>query len=175
MLAQHVSDLNGPSSGTIWSYMLQNWYVVFSVLLGTSRCYALVGKTGPQNIWTYRVLRKIPHPKFATYSLKSLLRMDYSGPKHVEPPNVMNRLDHKTLCIWLDYRYTARWYTVHTISSYVILITFPRQKRLRERASMVCHMYIACLLLFVVLSSEKSYRQCASNCLQFIKPQNGAD
>ena len=61
-----------------------------------------------QNIWTYRVVGKIPHTKFATYSLKTLLKMDYCGPKHVEPPNVMNKLNHKTLCILLDFIYIAR-------------------------------------------------------------------
>ena len=29
--------------------------------------------------------------------------MDYWGPKHVEPPSVMNKLNHKTMCILLDY------------------------------------------------------------------------
>ena len=43
--------------------------------------------------------------------------MDHWGPKHVEPPSVMNKLNHKTLCIWLVYIYIARWYTVHTISN----------------------------------------------------------
>ena len=33
--------------------------------------------------------------------------MDYWGPKHVEPPSVMNKLNHKTLCILLDYTYIA--------------------------------------------------------------------
>ena len=69
----------------------------------------------PHIIWTYRVVRKIPHTKFATYSLKTLLRMDYWGPKHVELTSVMNKLTHKTLCILLDYIYM----TVHT---YVCLL-----------------------------------------------------
>ena len=33
--------------------------------------------------------------------------MDHWGPKHVELPNVMNKLNHKTLCILLDYIYAA--------------------------------------------------------------------
>ena len=64
------------------------------------------------------VMRKSPHTKFATHSFLTLLRMDHWGPKHVEPPRVMNKLNHKTLCILLDYIYIARWYTVHTISSF---------------------------------------------------------
>ena len=39
MLARHVSDLTDPSSGAISSFMLQKWYVVFCVLLDTSRYY----------------------------------------------------------------------------------------------------------------------------------------
>ena len=30
--------------------------------------------------------------------------------------NVMNKINHRTLCILLDYIYIAKWYTVHTIS-----------------------------------------------------------
>ena len=43
--------------------------------------------------------------------------MDHWGSKHVEPPSVMNKLNHKTLCILFDYIYIARWYTVPTVSS----------------------------------------------------------
>ena len=63
----------------------------------------------PHNIRTYRVVRKIPHTKFAIYSLKTLLRMEHWGPKHVEPPSVMNKLNHKTLCILLDYIYIIKF------------------------------------------------------------------
>ena len=50
-------------------------------------------------------IRKTPHTKFKTYSLKTLLRMDHWGPKHVELLNVMNKFNHKTLCILSDYIY----------------------------------------------------------------------
>ena len=41
--------------------------------------------------------------------------MDHWGPKHVEAPNIMNKLNHKTLCIWLIYMYIARyWYFTYT-------------------------------------------------------------
>ena len=33
--------------------------------------------------------------------------MDHSGPKYVEPPSVVNKLNHKTLCIWLVYTYIS--------------------------------------------------------------------
>ena len=49
MVARHVSDLNGPSSGVFSSCMLQIWYVVFCVLLNMSRCYAVVGRTSSYN------------------------------------------------------------------------------------------------------------------------------
>ena len=39
---EHVSDLNGPSSGAFTSCMLQIWYVVICVLFDTFRCYAVV-------------------------------------------------------------------------------------------------------------------------------------
>ena len=31
--------------------------------------------------------------------------MGHCGPKHVEPPSVMNKPNHKTLCILLDHTY----------------------------------------------------------------------
>ena len=88
-----ISDFNNPSSEAFLCCMLQ---------FGMSR-YVLL-------LWGWRkncsdVSR---HTKFATYSLKTLLKMDYCGPKHVGPPNVMNKLNHKTLCILLDFIYIAR-------------------------------------------------------------------
>ena len=53
--------------------------------------------------------------QIATYSIRTLLKMDYWSPKHVELLNVMNKINHQTLCILLDYRYIAKWYTVHTL------------------------------------------------------------
>ena len=49
MLAPHVSDLTGPSSGAFYKLYLQVWYVVIRVLLDTSSRYG----------WTCRVLRVI--------------------------------------------------------------------------------------------------------------------
>jgi len=42
----------------------------------------------------------------------------------------------------------ANWIPVgrHTHSEYVVLIAFPRQQWFRERASMLRHTYIACLV-----------------------------
>ena len=39
MLARHVSDLTGPSSGAFYKLYSQIWHVVIRVLLGTSSRY----------------------------------------------------------------------------------------------------------------------------------------
>jgi len=36
-----------------------------------------------------------------------------------------------------------------TLSEYVILIAFPQQQMLNERASMICYMYAACPVVYV--------------------------
>ena len=41
MLARHVSDLTGPSSGAFYKLYLQIWYVVIRVLLDTSSRYSV--------------------------------------------------------------------------------------------------------------------------------------
>jgi hypothetical protein len=48
----------------------------------------------------------------------------------------------------------ACWITkaTDTHSQYIILIAFPRQQWLRERASVLCYAYIACLVSFNVIS-----------------------
>ena len=43
--------------------------------------------------------------QIATYSIRTLLKMDYWSPKHVELLNVMNKINHPILGILLDYRY----------------------------------------------------------------------
>ena len=61
MLARHVSDLTGPSSGAfVYKLYVQIWYVVIGVLSDTSSRYEVVGRK------------------------KTLLKMDRWGPKHVE-------------------------------------------------------------------------------------------
>jgi hypothetical protein len=47
--------------------------------------------------------------------------MDYWGPKHIELLKVMNKINHKILCILLYYIYIARWYTVPTIPCKIML------------------------------------------------------
>ena len=72
------------------------------VCLDTSCCYEGEGRTAHQ---------------IATYNIRTLLKMDYWSPKHVELLNVMNKINHQILCILLDYRHIAKWYTVHTVSN----------------------------------------------------------
>ena len=50
--------------------------------------------------------------KIATYNIRTLLKMDYWSPKHVEQLNVMNKINHQILCILLDYRYTTSFPSV---------------------------------------------------------------
>ena len=71
MLARHVSDLNGPSSGAFYKLYLQIWYVVLlCVLLDTSSRYV-------RNGWTCRVVRVLLHTKSAHTACKqTLLMMD---------------------------------------------------------------------------------------------------
>ena len=46
MLARHVSDLTGPSSGAFYKLYLQIWYVVLlCVLLDTPSRYEVVGRS----------------------------------------------------------------------------------------------------------------------------------
>ena len=44
MLARHVLDLTGPSSGAFYKLYLQIWYVVIRVLLDTSSRYEVICK-----------------------------------------------------------------------------------------------------------------------------------
>ena len=55
--------------------------------------------------------------QIVTYSIRTLLKMDYWSPKHVELLNVMNKINHQISCILLHYRYIAKWYAVHTVSN----------------------------------------------------------
>ena len=98
MLARHVSDLTGPSSGAFYKLYLQIWYVVIRTV--------------------------VPHTKVCEYSLyKTLLMMGRWGPKHVELTYVMNKLTHwNPLCILLDCIYITRWNTVPTISYTLITL-----------------------------------------------------
>ena len=52
MLAQHVSDLTGPSSGPFYKLYVQIWYVVLlCVLLDTSSRYEVVGSCYVLTVW----------------------------------------------------------------------------------------------------------------------------
>ena len=53
--------------------------------------------------------------QIATYSIRTLLKMDYCIPKHVELLNVMNKINHQ-ICILLDYRYNCAILQSHNVS-----------------------------------------------------------
>ena len=59
MLARHVSDLTGPSSGAFHKLYLQIWYVVIRVLLDMSSRYEVVG--GPKHVELTYVMNKLNH------------------------------------------------------------------------------------------------------------------
>jgi len=56
---------------------------------------------------------------------------------------------HMRIACWIT---KATHTHTHTHSKYVILITFPLQQWLQERASMLHYTYIACIAIFYVLS-----------------------
>ena len=63
-MAEHVSDLSGPSSGAFTSCMLQIWYVVIYILLDTSRCYAVVGRKNLVYLVGLRIYCKMVHDPY---------------------------------------------------------------------------------------------------------------
>ena len=84
----------------LYRLYLQIWYVVIRVLLDTSSRYEV------RKSWTCRVVRVLPHTKSANTPCKQmLLKMDRWGPKHVELTHVLNKLNHKKLCVscWTAY------------------------------------------------------------------------
>ena len=67
MLARHVSDLTGPSSGAFFTSCIRRfgmWY------------YCAYYSTRPAGGWTCRVVRVLPHTKSAHTACKTLLMMD---------------------------------------------------------------------------------------------------
>ena len=119
MLARHVSDLIGPSSGAFCKSCIRRlWYVVLlCVLLDTSsRCKLCNG-------WTCRVVGVLPHTKVCKYIFyKTLLMMDRWGPKHVKLTSVLNKTyslrPHCVSC-WTTYILQDDTYTDPTMSSTV--------------------------------------------------------
>ena len=61
MLARHVSDLIGPSTGAFYKHYSQVWHVVIRVLLDTSSRYEVVGRTAYVRTYvrykTYKITR----------------------------------------------------------------------------------------------------------------------
>ena len=86
------------------------------VCLDTFCCYGGEGRIASSSSFTPITYRDIPN---CTYSIRTPLKMDYWSPKHVELLNVTNKINHQIFCIYLDYRYFPKWYTVHTISNVI--------------------------------------------------------
>ena len=141
-MAQHISELNSPSSGAFSSCMLQIWYVL-EYKLGMYEWWLRYGCKIMNKVY-YGIVRYVRlcmivwwclNTTTRSYSLKTLLRMDYWGPKHVQPPNVIYKLNHKTLCILLDYIY-IKSFVIYCPSSFhtFLLRTFPLLLRSYSRA-----------------------------------------
>ena len=117
MLALHVSDLTGPSSGAFYKLYLQIWYVAQPLLRNGWTCRVvrvlphtksantacktllMMDRWGPKHVelrngWTCRIVRVLPHTKSANTACKTLLMMDRWGPKHVQLSYVMNKFTH---------------------------------------------------------------------------------
>ena len=61
------------------------------------------GRTDSNSSFTLITTGRIKTYKTATHSIRTLLKMGYRSPKHVELLNVMNKINHQILCILLDY------------------------------------------------------------------------
>ena len=86
--------------------MCRLWYVVRNALSGTSRWYSVALLCSSS--FTLITAGRIETYQIATYSIRTLLKMDNCSPKHVELLNVMNKINHQILCILLDYIYIAK-------------------------------------------------------------------
>ena len=64
------------------------------------------------------------------------------------------RLKYKMVCMRIACCIPK---TTSTHSDYVIVITFPLQQRLHERASLLSYTYIACLVSVYLYLSNRSY------------------
>jgi hypothetical protein len=82
--------------------------------------------------------------KIKTHILRSVIFFLNRAIYEVKWKNIV-KLDRSQIRIWCTR--IACWISKAT-NKYVILIAFPLQKWLHEHASMLCHMYIACLVQF---------------------------
>ena len=70
----------------------------------------------PHNNKTYQI---------TTYNIRTLLKMDYWSPKHVELLNVMHKTNHQILCILLDDIYM--WDLISNFRKFTwFLLTYER-------------------------------------------------
>ena len=76
------------------------WYV--------SIRYECEGRTAVCSSFTLITTGRIETYQIVTYSIRTLLEIDYRSAKHVELLNVMNKINHQILCILLDYGHIAK-------------------------------------------------------------------
>ena len=101
MVARHVSDLNGPSSGAFTSCKLQIWYVVIYVNHHIPNLQHTACKCSWR--WTNKVRNMSSHQ---VLWINSIIKHCVSGWfTHTHTHTHTH-----------TYIYIARWYTVHTIS-----------------------------------------------------------
>ena len=80
MLARHVSDLTGPSSGAFYKLYSQICYVVIRVLLDTSSCCEVVGMVnGEVHHGVGFTLRCAPDERFRLRTLWKVAPCDPLG------------------------------------------------------------------------------------------------
>ena len=77
------------------------WYV--------SIRYEGEGRTASSSSFILITTGRIETYQIATYSIRTLMKMDYWSPKHVELLNVMNKINHQILCTLFDYRYKTKF------------------------------------------------------------------
>jgi hypothetical protein len=69
--------------------------------------------------------------------------MDHGGPKHVEPPSVVDKVNHKTLYVWLVYIYIIYIYLpcISLIICYVLEVV-------TKLINMAGHTHRTCVLVY---------------------------
>ena len=83
--------------------------------------------------------------QIATYSIRTLLKMDYWSPKHVELLNVMNKINDQILCILLDYMYiiklSEKLSSGRCVSSLQLLLCYNVWCQWRKHENMLCYFW----------------------------------
>ena len=142
MLARHVSDLIGLSSGAFCtSCMCRLWYVVIRVLLDTSSRYKVVGRTLFIVMWMYlgvkrRSLQVLLHHIAAMHLHSFILIFSYIRIIFACWA-VINLLLCISLCISLDCIYISKM--IHGPYNVKLVFCLPRSKGAKNRVSKCAH------------------------------------